>query len=133
GFNDISFHGGGLVPTPNIDALGLGGVSVEAAYAANATCSPSRAAIMTGRYPWRFGFEFTSAPVAFARYLSHADPDALQQPIYHAEREADVPPVETLGLPPQELTIAEVLRARGYRTLHIGKWHLGEAAELRPE
>ncbi|MGD9817056.1 MAG: sulfatase-like hydrolase/transferase [Hyphomonadaceae bacterium] len=137
GFNDISFYGGGLgrgsVRTPNIDALALEGVSVESAYAANATCSPSRAAIMTGRYPTRFGFEFTSAPVAFARYISHVDSESLRQAIYHEEREADVPPLETLGLPPSELTIAELLQQRGYHTLHIGKWHLGENAERRPE
>lgn len=137
GFNDISFYGGGLargsVRTPNIDALAQEGVSVESAYAANATCSPSRAAIMTGRYPTRFGFEFTSAPVAFARYISHVDSGALRQAIYHEEREADVPPLETLGLPPSELTIAELLQQRGYHTLHIGKWHLGENAERRPE
>jgi len=137
GFNDISFYGGGLgrgsVRTPNIDALALEGVSVESAYAANATCSPSRAAIMTGRYPTRFGFEFTSAPVAFARYISHVDSGALRQAIYHEEREGDVPPLETLGLPPSELTIAELLQQRGYHTLHIGKWHLGENAERRPE
>lgn len=137
GFNDISFYGGGVgrgaVQTPNIDALAREGVSIDTAYAANATCSPSRAAILTGRYPTRFGFEFTSAPVAFARYISHGNPDSLRRPIYHAEREGDVPPLETLGLPPSELTIAELLRSRGYRTLHIGKWHLGESAERRPE
>ncbi|HYD86446.1 MAG TPA: sulfatase-like hydrolase/transferase [Vitreimonas sp.] len=136
GFNDLSVHGGvagGRVRTPNIDALAREGVSVDAAYAANATCSPSRAAIMTGRYPSRVGFEFTSAPVAFSRYLSHSDPNALRQPIFHEERVADVPPLETLGLPASEVTIAEVLRARGYHTMHIGKWHLGETAAMRPE
>lgn len=136
GYNDISLHGGvagGLVRTPNFDALAQQGVQVEQGYAANATCSPSRAAIMTGRYATRFGFEFTSAPVAFARYLSHGAPDALRQPIFHEERVAAVPPLETLGLPPEEITIAEHLRDVGYRTLHIGKWHLGEAAHLRPE
>ncbi len=136
GYNDISLHGGvagGMVQTPHIDALAREGVQVEAGYAANATCSPSRAAIMTGRYASRFGFEFTSAPVEFARYLSHNDPSALRQPIFHEERVADVPPLQTLGLPPEEITIAEHLRDAGYRTLHIGKWHLGEAPELRPE
>lgn len=137
GFNDISFNGGGLgggtVRTPNIDALGQQGISVDAAYAANATCSPSRAAIMTGRYPSRFGFEFTSAPVAFARYLARNNPNAVRQPIFHEENVRDVPPLETLGMPAEEVTIAEVLRERGYRTLHIGKWHLGEAAAMRPE
>ncbi|MEZ5995802.1 MAG: sulfatase-like hydrolase/transferase [Hyphomonadaceae bacterium] len=137
GFNDISFNGGGvgagLVQTPNIDALAHEGVAVTQAYAGNATCSPSRAAIMTGRYPTRFGFEFTSAPQAFSRYLSHATPGALRQPIFHEERVAAVPPLDQLGLPPGETTIAEVMRARGYHTMHIGKWHLGEAAEMRPE
>ena len=136
GYNDISLHGGvagGRVRTPNIDALALEGVQIEAGYAANATCSPSRAAIMTGRYATRFGFEFTSAPPEFARYISHSNPDSLRQPIFHEERVADVPPRETLGLPPEEITIAEHLRGAGYRTLHIGKWHLGETPELRPE
>lgn len=136
GYNDISLHGGvagGRVQTPNIDALAQQGVQVEAGYTANATCSPSRAAIMTGRYASRFGFEFTSAPVAFSRYLSHGTDDALHQPIFHEVRVADVPPLETLGLPPSEITIAEHLRGAGYRTLHIGKWHLGESPDLRPE
>ncbi|MBL8532187.1 MAG: sulfatase-like hydrolase/transferase [Hyphomonadaceae bacterium] len=136
GFNDISFNGGGvagLVQTPNIDALGREGVSVDQGYAANATCSPSRAAIMTGRYPTRFGFEFTSAPPEFARYISHSTPGALHRPIFHEERVADVPPRETLGLPPSEITIAEVLRDQGYHTMLIGKWHLGEVPAMRPE
>lgn len=136
GFNDISRNGGvagGLVRTPNIDALAAEGVSVDIAYAANATCSPSRAAIMTGRYPTRFGFEFTGAPVAFSRYLSHSEPNAPHQPIFHADRIRDMPPLEELGMPASEVTIAEVLRAQGYHTVHIGKWHLGEAPEMRPE
>jgi hypothetical protein len=69
GFNDITFNGGGVaggaVPTPNIDSIGRQGVSFANGYAGNATCAPSRAAIMTGRYPTRFGFEVTPAPVAF--------------------------------------------------------------------
>lgn len=136
GYNDISLHGGvagGRVQTPNIDALALEGVQVEAGYAANATCSPSRAAIMTGRYGARFGFEFTSAPVEFTRYLSHSDRSALRQPIFHEERVAQVPPLEELGMPASEITIAEHLRTAGYRTLHIGKWHLGDTDEMRPE
>jgi arylsulfatase A-like enzyme len=137
GFNDISFNGGGvgggLVRTPNIDALAREGVTIDAAYAGNATCSPSRAAIMTGRYPSRFGFEFTSAPQAFSRYLSHADPNALRQPIFHEDRVGEMPSLERQGMPATEVTIAEVLRTRGYHTIHIGKWHLGEAPEMRPE
>ncbi len=136
GYNDISINGGGVagvVQTPNIDAIGRDGVVVEQGYTSNATCSPSRAALMTGRYPTRFGFEFTSAPPEFARYISHADPSALRQPIFHDERVAAVPPRETLGLPPGEITIAEMLRDRGYHTMLLGKWHLGEVPSMRPE
>jgi arylsulfatase A-like enzyme len=136
GYNDISINGGGVagvVQTPNIDAIGRDGVIIDQGYASNATCSPSRAAIMTGRYPTRFGFEFTSAPQAFARYISHSQPDALRQPIFHEERVADVPPRATLGLPPSEVTIAEMLQGQGYHTMLIGKWHLGEVPDMRPE
>jgi hypothetical protein len=69
GMNDISLYGGGVaggaVPTPNINSIAKQGVSFANGYAANATCSPSRAALMTGRYPTRFGFEFTAVPAAF--------------------------------------------------------------------
>lgn len=136
GYNDISINGGGVagvVQTPNIDAIGRTGVVVDQGYTSNATCSPSRAAIMTGRYPTRFGFEFTSAPQAFARYISHSDPSALRQPVFHEERVAAVPPRETLGLPPSEVTIAEMLQGQGYHTMLIGKWHLGEVPAMRPE
>lgn len=73
GYNDITFNGGGVaggaVPTPNIDSIGREGVAFDNGYAGNATCAPSRAAILTGRYPTRFGFEFTPAPVAFERMV----------------------------------------------------------------
>ncbi|ANP46030.1 sulfatase-like hydrolase/transferase [Candidatus Viadribacter manganicus] len=136
GYNDISAFGGGVagvVQTPNIDAIGRDGVIVDQGYTSNATCSPSRAAIMTGRYPTRFGFEFTSAPQAFARYISHSSEDSMRPAIFHEERVRDVPPRATLGLPPSEVTIAEMLQQQGYHTMLIGKWHLGEVAEMRPE
>ena len=147
GYNDITFNGGGvaggLVPTPNIDSIGHGGVSFANGYAGNATCAPSRAAIMTGRYPTRFGFEFTPAPVAFAKMVgTGAEPGALFKPRFFKDRVKDMPPgstglspsaVNTLSMPAGELTIAEVLKARGYHTLHFGKWHLGGKVGSRPE
>jgi len=137
GFNDITFNGGGfaggLVPTPNIDAIGRQGASFDEGYAANATCSPSRAAIMTGRYPARFGFEYTAVPAALARNVAEFDRPGSPPSIYHADRERDVPPLPEMGMPASEITLAELLRTRGYHTMHIGKWHLGNAPGLRPE
>ncbi|MBK8543706.1 MAG: sulfatase-like hydrolase/transferase [Caulobacteraceae bacterium] len=135
GYNDISLNGGGVagvVQTPNIDAIGRDGVIVDQGYASNATCSPSRAAIMTGRYPTRFGFEFTSAPPEFARYIARSSHNDFRNAIFHEERVAAVPPRETLGLPPSEITMAEVLQQQGYHTMLIGKWHLGEVETMRP-
>ena len=137
GFNDVSFYGGGTahgaVKTPNIDSIGHDGVNFPAGYAGNATCAPSRAAIMTGRYPTRFGFEFTPTPVEFSRLVGHFDSEAPQHPIYHAEREANVPPFEEEGLPVSEITIGKLLQGAGYHTIHLGKWHLGETPQYRPE
>ncbi|MDO9430189.1 MAG: sulfatase-like hydrolase/transferase [Phenylobacterium sp.] len=137
GINDLQSTGAGVangaVPTPNIDSLARDGVSFTNGYAGNATCSPSRAAMMTGRYPTRFGFEFTSVPVAFARNIKRIGGHGPIKPIFYEDRVAAMPPVEDLGVPASEVTLAETMKSAGYRTLHIGKWHLGEAEGLRPE
>jgi arylsulfatase A-like enzyme len=133
GINDISAFGGGLVPTPNIDSLMREGASVDSFYCANATCSPSRAAIMTGRYPTRFGFEFTAVPPLLARNVGHGGQIGPLKPIFHEELVDGMLPYREQGVPTSEITIAESLRDAGYHTLHIGKWHLGETAGLRPE
>ena len=137
GYNDITFNGGGVadgaVPTPHIDSIGRDGCNFPMAYAGNATCSPSRAALMTGRYPTRFGFEFTSAPINFARVVALNMGNPFHKAIYHQEREKDVPPFQTQGLPTSEITIAELLSETGYHTLHLGKWHLGETEKFHPE
>lgn len=137
GFNDITAHGGGIargtVPTPNIDSLGQGGVDFLAGYSGNATCAPSRAAMMTGRYPTRFGFEFTPTPKQFMKVITaNSTADVLHKPIYHAEREAGLIPYEDMGLPTTEVTLARALQNTGYRTLQVGKWHLGDSPQFRP-
>ena len=136
GFNDITLNGGGLakgsVPTPHINSLAQQGANFETSYSGNATCAPSRAAIMTGRYPTRFGFEFTPTPKEFMKVIGHyKGPNQLYDAIYHAEREKDLIPYETMGLPRSEITLAKLLKGQGYRTLHVGKWHLGDAPEFR--
>jgi arylsulfatase A-like enzyme len=136
GYNDLTFGGGGVadgaVPTPNIDGIARAGVEYTRGYSGNATCAPSRAAIMTGRYPTRFGFEFTPAPKPFMRLVAWMRRNEPVPPIYFEEREAGVPPVADQGVPPSEITLAELLRERGYRTLGLGKWHLGESARFHP-
>jgi arylsulfatase A-like enzyme len=139
GMNDLSTFGGGFasgrVKTPNIDRLAAEGAIFTQAYAGNTTCSPSRAQLMTGRYATHTGFEFTPTPPGFARVVSMVSADILpdRPPVlYNAEADAVAPPFEDQGLPPEEVTIAEVLKARGYHTVHIGKWHLGNAARFHP-
>jgi arylsulfatase A-like enzyme len=132
GVNDVSTFGGGLVPTPNIDALAAGGALLSQAYAGTAACAPSRAMIMTGRYPTRHGFEFTPTPSGMGRIirLFSNGGDRPHPVLLDVEADRALPPMDAQGLPGSEVTIAEVLKARGYRTLHIGKWHLGGGKEF---
>jgi arylsulfatase A-like enzyme len=140
GYNDLTWAGGGVangtVATPRIDSIAREGIELTAGYTGNATCAPSRAAIMTGRYPTRFGFEFTPAPKPFMKLVARMmsdQPGALHKAVYFSDREKDVPPMEEQGMPPSEITLAEILHTQGYRTLGLGKWHLGETPTLRPE
>jgi arylsulfatase A-like enzyme len=136
GYNDLSINGGGVagdaVPTPNINSIAANGINFNRSYAGNATCSPSRAAMMTGRYPSRFGFEFTSVPLTFSRIIASNKSAGLHSSIYHAEREQGMPAYEAQGMPTTEISLARLLKNSGYRTLHLGKWHLGEDRQVRP-
>ncbi len=139
GINDISTFGGGVaggrVPTPNIDRLAAEGMIFNQAYAGTATCAPSRAMLMTGRYPTRTGFEFTPTPDGMGRILTMvADPEAsgLPPPEWNRALAETAPPYAEQGLPSSEVTIAEVLGDAGYHTVHIGKWHLGRGDEFGP-
>lgn len=140
GMNDLSTFGGGVaggrIKTPAIDRLAAEGAIFTQAYAGNATCSPSRAQLMTGRYATRTGFEFTPTPSGFPRIVplvwNDIQPDRPPV-ITHPDAAAAAPPFEDQGLPPEEVTIAEVLKARGYHTVHIGKWHLGNAPRFLPK
>lgn len=140
GINDISTFGGGvaggMVPTPNIDRLAAEGAIFTNAYSGTATCAPSRAMLMTGRYSSRTGYEFTPTPDGMTQVLpliAPADQEEFGLPpfVVNEERgESDLTYAQ-MGLPNEEVTIAEVLRERGYHNVHIGKWHLGRNEEFR--
>jgi arylsulfatase A-like enzyme len=137
GYNDITVHGGGVaggaVPTPNIDSIAREGVELSNGYAGDATCAPSRAAIMTGRYATRFGFEFTPAPVLFARVIAMMESKEPHPAVFHDDVVENIPPLDKEAIPASEITVADLLRKQGYHTLHFGKWHLGGAPGSRPE
>jgi arylsulfatase A-like enzyme len=138
GFNDISLYNGGAgdgtLQTPAIDAIGQLGAVFANGYAGNAVCSSSRAALMTGRYSTRFGYEFTPVPAAGATILKWSN-DRLDSPLpsfidVDAARKGGN--IMTLGMPSSEITVAEVLQKAGYYNAHIGKWHLGQVEGMAP-
>ncbi|MEQ9196931.1 MAG: sulfatase [Parvibaculum sp.] len=134
GFNDISYYGGGIVETPNIDALARDGANFSTAYSGTAACAPSRAMIMTGRYGTRTGFEFTPTPPGMTRIvdLFYNDGTRPHELLVDQEAADNAPPFREQGLPGEEITLAEALKPKGYHTMHIGKWHLGNSPEFIP-
>ena len=129
GFNDVSYYNGGAADgsllTPHIDSLAEEGVAFLNGYAASPVCSPSRAAIMTGRYSSRYGFEFTPYPAQAARIMNLLRKDGELATIGLEDVQWDEVGLTVGGLPNEEITIAEMLQDNGYYTAHIGKWHLG--------
>ncbi len=115
GWSDLTSYGSTFHETPHLDRLAAKGVRFTQAYAASNVCSPTRASILTGRYPARIGITdwITGRPDRPDQKL--ARPSFLHH------------------LPLEEVTLAEVFRAAGYRTGVIGKWHLGETAKYFPE
>lgn len=110
GHGDFGFTGSRDFATPNLDRLARQSVRYTAAYAAMPFCSPSRAALLTGRYPQRYGYEFN---------LTQAAPKGVDAAF--------------MGLDTGEQTIADRLRAAGYATVAIGKWHVGSAPQFQPD
>jgi arylsulfatase A-like enzyme len=110
GWADLGCYGSDLHETPNIDRLARQGMKFTDAYAAAPVCSPTRASIMTGKCPARLHMTIW--------YEASANPPRNRKLI---------PPVTQGNMPHEQVTIAEVLKAAGYFTAHVGKWHLGDA------
>lgn len=128
GFNDISYFGGGFlngsVLTPNIDAIAASGLTFKTSYAGHATCAPSRAALLTGQFPTRVGYEYTpisdDGAKVLGAYMNFNDLPG----IFHADRAKGFS-WGGMSLSQNATTVAEVLTDGGYRTMQLGKWHNG--------
>src|ERR1700745_3164572 len=105
GYADLGCQGSKDIKTPNIDGLVTSGVRCTSGYAAAPVGGPTRAALLTGRYPQRFGFEFNPP----------RDPKS------------------DYGLPQAETTLADSLKTAGYATALVGKWHLGNDTKHQPQ
>jgi arylsulfatase A len=108
GYGDIGPFGSTLHRTPNLDRMAKEGMKLTHFYSASGVCSPARAALMTGCYPLRVNLH------------------------RNARGGAVLQPVEPIGLNPEEWTIAEMLKTRGYATMILGKWHLGDQPPFLP-
>ncbi len=106
GYGDLGVYGHPTIRTPNLDRMATEGIRFTQFYAAAPVCTPSRAALLTGRLPIRSGMTSDVARVLF--------PDSAN------------------GLPAEEITIAEALKDQGYASVAIGKWHLGHHPEFLP-
>lgn len=102
GYGDLSCYGSKAINTPNLDKMASEGIRLTSFITASSVCSPSRAGLLTGRYPTRVGI---------TRVLF---------------------PTDNFGLPESETTIAEALKPNGYATACIGKWHLGHLPQFLP-
>jgi arylsulfatase A len=130
GWIDTGCYGSKYYETPNIDKLAAEGMRFTDAYAACAVCSPTRAAVMTGRYPARLGV----TDWIRARFQGGKIPQDKKRPTEYVggkNRKLLCPP-NALWMELEEITIAEALKSVGYTSCHIGKWHLG-ADDWYPE
>ncbi len=112
GYADFGFHGSAAIQTPNLDELARTGVLFSQAYVSDPTCGPSRAGLITGRYQQRFGFEENNVPGFMSENSAELD--------------------DEMGLPTDEITMADRLKSLGYATAVFGKWHLGHGDRFHP-
>jgi arylsulfatase A-like enzyme len=121
GWMDCTVNGSQYYETPNIERLARRGIVFTNAYAANPLCSPTRASIMTGKYPHRFHLTTPAGHLP-------PNPDVPLMKENGAAWNKVVCPDSRTFMPLEEFTIAEALKTGGYTTAHMGKWHMGYEA-----
>jgi arylsulfatase A-like enzyme len=114
GYNDVGCFGSKLIKTPRLDRMASEGTRFTDWYAPAPVCTPTRAGLMTGCYPQRLGLS----------WILDEKPDGSPGHVLYGKSRH--------GLNLNEITIAELLKARGYATGMIGKWHLGDAPQFLP-
>lgn len=112
GYGDFGFHGSHHFKTPHLDSLAESGVLLSQFYVSGATCGPSRAGMITGRYQQRFGYEEINVP-------------GIMSPSSKLLG-------DEMGLPTDLRTMGDWMQELGYRTAVLGKWHLGVADRYHP-
>jgi arylsulfatase A-like enzyme len=110
GYRDVGPTGRGDIDTPHIDQLAREGMTWTNAYSASPVCSPTRAALMSGKSPARV--HFSGHITAIGRHRHPADSRII-------------PPDDLMDLPHEEISLAEVVKPSGYRSISLGKWHIG--------
>ena len=113
GWRDLGCYGSRFYETPSLDSLASSGARFTQAYAACPVCSPTRASIMTGKYPVRI------------RVTDYISPSGGNQPESWSRNTAMLPSPYSDRMPLEETTLAEAFKENGYATFFAGKWHLG--------
>lgn len=130
GWMDVSCQGSDYYKTPNVDRLASEGIRFTNAYAACAVCSPTRAAVQTGRYPGRVGVTDWIRAVFQRGNVGTPDRNPTKY-VGNSNRKLLCPP-NPYWMEHSELTIPELLGRAGYKSAYIGKWHLGDEAWYPP-
>ena len=139
GYSDLASYGNKQIQTPHIDALGKNGVRFSQAYVTSPICAPSRMGIITGRYQQRFGAEFMlydqfapSVKKTITRHFlsTKKKPEGIAtlKPDFFLARQS-----YATDLPVTEITIASLLKQKGYTTGYVGKWNLSSSKEVYPD
>ena len=117
GWKDVGCYGSSFYETPNIDQLAEEGMRFTNAYSACPVCSPTRAALLTGKSPAKLQFTGHITAIGRHRYPEHG---------------RIIPPEDRMFIPLEEVIIAEALKPAGYHTISIGKWHVGNEEKYYP-